>query len=48
MDEVHGFAHLLSVGLNLKLYQGNITEALSIGMYNEPMQMNDLVYNIIL
>ena len=31
MEDIHGYAHLLFVGLSLQFYKGNVSEALSIG-----------------
>jgi hypothetical protein len=33
VEDIHAYAHLLFVGLSLQLCQGNLSEALSIGMY---------------
>lgn len=34
VEDIHAYAHLLFVGLSLKLYQGDLQEALSIGSCN--------------
>ena len=34
MEDIHAYAHLLFVGLTLKLYQGDLKEALSIGTHD--------------
>lgn len=31
VEDIHAYAHLLFAGLSLQLYQGNLSEALSIG-----------------
>lgn len=32
VEDIHGYAHLLFVGLSLQFYKGNVSEALSIGI----------------
>lgn len=41
MEDIHGYAHLLFVGLSLKLYQGDLEEALAIGKWQSLVEKND-------
>lgn len=39
VEDLHAYAHLLFVGLSLKLYQGDLQEALSIGIVTTSIRL---------